>query len=310
MRHHPPHHPHFALRVRAQSVRNLLFQIFEHVLRVHTLLSLDAQDGGGTRTDLLNETLIVLLWGCDMRSEHGGIRYSGWHRQRWQAVPTAFKHADGPGSSLWQWYKLFSSRPPVCLGRLPSGTGFRRLHVGDVHLDHFTSLAAKPTQYHGFVHYIGAVAGRQCPHLPPPLPDPLHTSETQSSGTRRPMSGPVSGRHSLPLVLALDKPEGRRRPIGLDAAVDYLRLHLGGSARVELVPMNESMPVCEQVAWLQAADVVITPAGGIRWESFEGILVGDTGAHPMACSCTSSDKQLKLVRSPTPFWPSALYHTL
>ena len=133
------------------------------------------------------------------------------------------------------------------------------------------------------------------------------------------MSGPVSGRHSLPLVLALDKPEGRRRPIGLDAAVDYLRLHLGGSARVELVPMNESMPVCEQVAWLQAADVVITPAGGIRWESFEGILVGDTGAHPMACSCTSSDNlssctsnglQLKLVRSPTPFWPSALYHTL
>lgn len=75
---------------------------------------------------------------------------------------------------------------------------------------------------------------------------------------------PSSSGQRVPLVVALEKAEGRRRPLNLTDAVSLLRRRLGGSARVELVrSMDESMPVCEQLGWLQAANVLITPAGGV-----------------------------------------------
>ena len=82
------------------------------------------------KDDLASSTLIILLWGCDMSREAGGLRDSGLYRHRWQAAPTSFGALDGPGSSFRRWLQLFSSREPVCLGGLPSGVGFRRLHVG------------------------------------------------------------------------------------------------------------------------------------------------------------------------------------
>lgn len=266
--------------------------VFEQVLRVHTLLSLDAQDttapggggdggvggssgyGGGhpstTLTSLADGTLLLLLWGCDMSGEHGGPSPRGWYRLRWQAAPTAFGPTDGPGSPFRQWMRLFSSHEPVCLGALPSGVGFRRLHVGDTFLDHFTSLGAKPTQYHAFSHHVAAVTRRMCrrerPSWAPPVgrqsPDEalLDAARRTDGGARA--DGRASAR--LPLVVALEKAEGRRRPRNLGAAVATLRRRLAGSARVALVRgMNATMPVCEQLGWLQAADVLITPAGGI-----------------------------------------------
>ena len=220
---------------------------FEQLLRVHTLLQLDdaeASDRDGT--------LIILLWGGSMAAEHGAPsddQVSGrehfFDQYRWQRVPLRFSHADGPGSSLWRWLRLFSSHDPVRLSDLPSDVGFGRLHVGDAYLDHFTSLGAKPTQYHAFTRHVGATTRHMCP----------------SSSS----SGPAAVAASRgPLVLALDKPHGRRRPLNLRQSVEHLRQVLRGSgAQVKLLAFNESTSICTQLRWLQAADVIITPAGGI-----------------------------------------------
>lgn len=225
--------------------------------------------------ELADDTLVLLLWGCDMSNEHGGLRERHYYKNRWQAAPTSFGGIDGPGSNFRQWLRLFSSHEPVCLGELPANTGFRRLHVGDRFLDHFTSLGAKPTQYHGFVHYMAEMTHSRCrtpPHAPPHAHPYEHRravtratkAATAASKAEHSLAARSSHRSLLPLVLALDKPEGRRRPLGLAAAVAYLRRRLDGTARVLLLRgMNESMPACEQLGWLQAADVLITPAGGI-----------------------------------------------
>lgn len=133
----------------AGGIDNFGHMVFEQLIRVHTLLSLDAQDGYGDSPDLMDNTLIIFLWGCDLSNEHGAPsankdngtgtqRY--WHKQRWQAIPTAYGRTDGWQSNLWRWLKLFSSHTPVCLRDLPSGIGFRRLHVGDARLDHVRRL--------------------------------------------------------------------------------------------------------------------------------------------------------------------------
>ena len=252
---------------------------FEQLVRVHTLLALDSPSaGGGGGTDgtdesaLADHTLVILLCGCDMSSEHGGIRESGFYRHRWQAAPTTFGPLDGPGSSFRRWLKtLFSSLEPVCLGQLPSGVGFRRLHVGDVHLDHFTSLGAKPNQYDAFVRRVTDATRRPCLATGRAASLAAAGTSTAAEGGGRATgdedddaSWRAARGSALPLVLALGKPEGRRRPLGLEAAVAHLRTRLEGSARVVLLGhMDESMPACEQLRWLQSADVLLTPAGGI-----------------------------------------------
>ena len=270
----------------AGGIENFGHMVFEQILRVHTLLSLDAQDGHGDSADLVHNTLIVLLWGCDLRREHGGPSDSKdngtgtqryWHKVRWQAIPVAFGPADGRHSSFRRWLRLFSSLEPVCLGELPSGVGFRRLHVGDVHLDHFTSLGAKPNQYNAFVHYMAAATRKLCHgrRSPPPLAwSPIlsggggpsafsATAASTSTSTSTTTSTSISPSSSRPaLVLLLDKAEGRRRPLNLADAAAVVQKRLGGAAKVVVLHnLNESMPACEQLRWLQAADVVVTQGG-------------------------------------------------
>lgn len=302
----------------AGTLSNFGHMAFEQILRVHTLLSLDGAD---ERHSDPQRTLIILLWGCDLSQEHGAPTTVQPHLAkgragRWQTAPRAFGASDGPSSNFWRWLRLFSSHAPVCLGNLPDRVRFTRLHVGDVHLDHFTSIGAKPTQYHRFARYVSHTTRRTCPQLSMPLSIGLSgaagTAATPAGGTPTAGFTPAPARGALelarakarmeaalqaarqdephehaheraernaaarrsrplpsaPLVLLIDKgPSGRRRPLNLPQAADHIQAHLHArrppQARVEILHMSEAMPMCEQLRWLQAADVLVTPAGGI-----------------------------------------------